>query len=288
MKTFGSIFILFISFLCNANAQEVTVNTQLANEARLSEYKTFSWVGNENMGQADMQRQQGQMDRKSEMTQKDHANMGKKDHAKMGDKDHANMGHKDHAKMGDKDRAKRDKDAQADRTDINIGDDASADMAGDVDDEYNTAGENIAETYIADEEAIKKAVKYEMESRGYKYVENGGDILIDTKVLHGEAEIENFQSSNYGSAWGPTIGVDAGSGTTSGAIGGTTGGAMNEQALILEDGTIVVNFVDKEEGEVVWQAFATGIIKGEDSTLENIEEEVVSQIFDEYTGSANN
>jgi hypothetical protein len=129
-------------------------------------------------------------------------------------------------------------------------------------------------------EKIKEAIKYEMESRGYEFLEEGGELLVDYMVLHGEAEVENFQSSEYGSTWNSTFGVGA-------TGGGTTGGMadIDENTLNLEAGTVVVNMVDKEKGEVVWQAFATDI-SDEEGNLVNTEEEVVSMIFEEYLTSA--
>ena len=274
MKIFGTILILLCAFSL-VNAQNVRVNSQLAGgEIEIDEYKTFSWVSSDMEGDRSHMKKDKDDDMSGSTMQQADDMEGDKNMQHADDME----GDKNMQQAGDMkgDRSKMDKDKR----------DKDQEMSGSATQSDKDMGESTAmNEYGAkskiDKKKIKEAIKYEMESRGYEFLEEGGELLVDFKVLHGEADVQNFQGSEYGSTWGSNFG---GVGATG---GGTTGGMadINENTLNLEEGTVVVNMLDKEKGEVVWQAFATDIAD-EEGELVNTEEEVVASIFEEYLTSA--
>ncbi|MDQ3394502.1 MAG: DUF4136 domain-containing protein [Bacteroidota bacterium] len=127
---------------------------------------------------------------------------------------------------------------------------------------YGTSNENKSHAKM-DKKQLKKAIKAEMESKGFTYTEGEADLVVNYSVFDGESEFAMGQDLNKYSAWGPQIGQ-----------------AQNDP-LTIEEGTIVVHLVDAEQNQLVYQAFANGA--AENGSLQNEEKvkEVVSRIFDD-------
>jgi hypothetical protein len=113
---------------------------------------------------------------------------------------------------------------------------------------------------------IRDAVHGELEALGYKLNATNPDLIINFRVfdrpttLHG---LDGYER-NY---WG-TNEYFAGADSTS---------------FDVEAGTIIISIVDRREQNLVWQGFATGLLKeGEFNKNDGNIREAVKLIFDEY------
>ena len=136
---------------------------------------------------------------------------------------------------------------------------------------------------------IKSAIKHEMTALGYEEATTNPDILINYRIFEEPIEVEGhenyFRDANY---WGDgeikagTVGVLPLNelGTTGSSV---AGGVNQNQKYYFDKGTILVQMVDAERGEVVWQGYASGILK--DGHFDKTEKNVVkaiSMIYGDY------
>ena len=114
---------------------------------------------------------------------------------------------------------------------------------------------------------IQDAIEYELEARGYENKDNNADMLINFRVFEEPTEFQGYVDSD----------LDEGEFIE----------AEDAKTYQLEAGTLLIQLMDKEEGTVVWQGFASGIMDGEvfDKSPERIKE-AVHEIFDKYEYSA--
>lgn len=123
---------------------------------------------------------------------------------------------------------------------------------------------------LALKSTIKDAIQYELDARGYQMA--GGpnaDLLINFKVFEEATEIPGFtQDPNV-------IGPDA------------ARELENKKTYQLEKGSLLIQMVDKKDGNVVWQGYASGIMDGEvfDRSPERIRD-AVQKIFNKYEHEA--
>jgi len=120
---------------------------------------------------------------------------------------------------------------------------------------------------------LKTAAQRELEARGYRYVESGGDLLVNFG-----ARIEDKQRVDRVPA-GPVIGGWYGY-RTYGAWGGYYE-RVNVQDY--EEGTLTVDLVDARRKQLVWSATAVG--KVNERTRQNLDAAVngaMAAVFREY------
>jgi hypothetical protein len=113
---------------------------------------------------------------------------------------------------------------------------------------------------------IRDLVHRELESRGYRLDENSPDLLVNFRVFDKAVTLNGLQGygSNY---WGEK------------EITSNVG----EEEIKIEPGTLIISLVDKREGKLVWQGFASGLMIHESFTKEEgYIREVVETIFDAY------
>ena len=136
---------------------------------------------------------------------------------------------------------------------------------------------------------IKSAIKHEMTALGYEESTTNPDILINYRIFEEPIEVEGhenyFRDANYwseGEIKAGTVGVLPLNemGTPAGSL---AGGANQTQKYYFDKGTILVQMVDAERGEVVWQGYASGIMKDGrfDKTQENVVK-AISMIYGDY------
>lgn len=121
--------------------------------------------------------------------------------------------------------------------------------------------------------AIKNEVLAELEALGYDYVQNdNADLLVNFRVYDQDFELKGWTGNSGDAAyWVPLSTFEAG-------VPG------NAKTYNLKRGTLLVQLADMDQGIVVWQGYASGIVKNA-QFLDNDEEridEAVEQIFDKY------
>ncbi|CAN5202526.1 hypothetical protein BH23BAC1_BH23BAC1_07690 [soil metagenome] len=110
-------------------------------------------------------------------------------------------------------------------------------------------------------EKLKKAFKSEMEKQGFTYVEGTeADLLVDFKIFEEEGTVNLGTPDNTYAAWGPHIGDRAGD-------------------VSINKGTVLVNMIDAEQGQLVYQAYVN--MEGEGKKEEKMKE-AVSELFEDF------
>jgi hypothetical protein len=108
---------------------------------------------------------------------------------------------------------------------------------------------------------LKEAFKSEMEKQGFTYTEGAdADLLVDFKVFEDEGTVNLGTPDNTYAAWGPHIGDRA-------------------QDVSINKGTVLVNMIDAEQGQLIYQAYVN--MEGEGQKEEKMKE-AISQIFEDF------
>lgn len=109
---------------------------------------------------------------------------------------------------------------------------------------------------------IKSALAYELNARGYKEAAGSADFVISFSVLEQPAEIVTYDG--YRLLYN---GLD------------TVRTEENLDQTRVEPGTVLVNFVDKDSGKMVWRGYASGILKPDMINDESKVRGAISSIF---------
>lgn len=120
----------------------------------------------------------------------------------------------------------------------------------------------------SDRKTIKDAIEYELGARGYEQNSTGlAGMLVSFYVTE---RADTLRSTNgYVSIYGePVITED------------------DVEMTPVQPGTLIINIVENESNEMVWQGFASGILKPEYVNDENKIKEAVSSIFERFAYDA--
>jgi len=123
---------------------------------------------------------------------------------------------------------------------------------------------------------LKTAVDREMRARGYRYTDQGGDLLVNFYV---ETQ-EQIQTRTA-----PASGFSAGYGYHGYRRGyyGTWGSYTETEITQYTEGTLNIDLVDPQRGELVWEGVAIGrITEAARQNMQAAVDAVVPQIFGQY------
>ncbi len=123
---------------------------------------------------------------------------------------------------------------------------------------------------------LRAAVDREMQARGYSYADQGGDLLVNFYV-----ETQEQIRTRTTPASGAAVGV--GYYGYRGGYYGTWGGYSQTEITQYTEGTLNIDLVDTQRGELVWEGVAIGRITEE--TRQNLQaavDAVVPQVFGQY------
>ncbi len=116
---------------------------------------------------------------------------------------------------------------------------------------------------------VRDAVEHELATRGYTYQPTGGDLVVNFRSFDEPVEIST--NENLGSGyWGANESY-----------------AYNNQRVKLDKGSIMVQMIDRNKSEVVWQGYASGLTDG--NVFNKNKDKVyvaVGQIFQGYNHRA--
>ncbi|HEV7333185.1 MAG TPA: DUF4136 domain-containing protein [Flavisolibacter sp.] len=116
---------------------------------------------------------------------------------------------------------------------------------------------------------IKASVEYELGARGYKQTEQNPDFIVHFDVLEQPAEIITYNGYRL-----LHNGLD------------TVRTEENVDETSVAAGTVMVSFVDKKSGEMVWRGYASGILKPDMINDETKVRSAISSIFRDYNFKA--
>jgi len=111
---------------------------------------------------------------------------------------------------------------------------------------------------------IKEAIEVQMEARGFAHDENNPDMLVNFRILEQPTEMRTYTMTNGQDylGFGPR--------------------STNSKMVPVEAGTVIVNFLDADSGNQIWQGFASGAFDVEDlKDISNLEAKIIS-IFNDW------
>lgn len=112
---------------------------------------------------------------------------------------------------------------------------------------------------------IKSAVEYELSAKGYKPVSNNPDFIVSFLVLEQPAEIVTYNGYRL-----LHNGLD------------TVRTEENVAQTEVQAGTVMINFVDRQTGKMVWRGYASGILKPDMINDESKVRQAISSVFEDY------
>jgi hypothetical protein len=128
---------------------------------------------------------------------------------------------------------------------------------------------------------LKTAVSREMDARGYKHADNP-DLLVNFYV-HTQEKIKTSQtpaSSTYYGYRGSRYGAWGGGYGTWGGYGGS---GYETRVTQYTEGTLNVDVIDNQRGQLVWEATMVGkVSKDLRENLEPKVDEAISELFQSY------
>ncbi|OQP53509.1 DUF4136 domain-containing protein [Niastella populi] len=116
---------------------------------------------------------------------------------------------------------------------------------------------------------IKDAIEYELKARGYKMYDSGNEPDMEVSFFISEQAGTLRKTGSYVMVQGePVIPSD------------------NVEEVAVEPGTLIVNIIDGKTDKMVWQGFASGILKPEDVNDELKINQAVSSVFNRFNFKA--
>lgn len=114
---------------------------------------------------------------------------------------------------------------------------------------------------------IKDAIQTQLEARGFERESDNPDMLVNFKVFERDAQLRTFVRQDGFSYIGD------------GPFG------QNARMVDVERGTVLLNFLDAESGEHIWQGFASGALEDADVKDEKTLNAKVRAIFEDFNFS---
>lgn len=139
--------------------------------------------------------------------------------------------------------------------------------------EWKEESDKLLTTF--DKERIKNAVGYEMEARGYKFIEGEADLTVSLFVVLEQKTSRTAYTNHFGGGyygyddWG--YGYDGGWG------GGYSNTTYTETDYI--DGTLVIDVFNTSTRKVVWQGVGSGTVDEDPQKREKTMPNEITQIF---------
>ncbi|MBB6325037.1 hypothetical protein FHS59_000652 [Algoriphagus iocasae] len=131
---------------------------------------------------------------------------------------------------------------------------------------YALLGSNEALVFNneSSQKMIKDAVELQMAARGFKKDAQNPDMLINFEVLEDDTELRKYILDN---------GQDyLGFGPRSESV----------QMIPVDEGTVLINFMDSRSGNQIWQGYASGALEEKDIKNMSAMQEKVGAIFEDF------
>ncbi len=115
--------------------------------------------------------------------------------------------------------------------------------------------------------SIKNAMETQLQAKGFTRDQNNPDMLVNFTILEQDGQLRTYTREGYSYLGEGPVERDV-------------------EMVDVEAGTILVNFIDADSGNAVWQGFASGALEESDLEEEKSLQTKVSAIFDEFDFSA--
>ena len=114
-------------------------------------------------------------------------------------------------------------------------------------------------------EKIKKAIKFELNAKGFKETETKPDMIVVFRVSEQPGILHTFNGYEYYDE-----GMDS------------TRELQNKETVKIKPGTLLINIVDAKSSKVAWQGYASGILKPDMINNDVKVREAVASIFKKF------
>ena len=114
-------------------------------------------------------------------------------------------------------------------------------------------------------EKVKKAIKFEMNAKGFKETENHPDIVVLFRISEHPGKLHTFNGYKMYDE-----GLDS------------THTPQNKETVKVKPGTLIINVLDAKSGMVAWQGYASGILKPSMVNSDVKVREAVAAIFKDF------
>ncbi len=145
---------------------------------------------------------------------------------------------------------------------------------------WDKQNDSIVNDY--DKETITAAIMSEMQLRGYKHVEKGGDLIVSTFVtLQNKTDYQAYTNhyggyAGYGGGWGYYNSPWAyGYGYGPGYYGGTT----TITSVNYVQGTLIIDIFELKSKKLVWEGIGTGTVDDNLAARDRNLPKYISHIF---------
>lgn len=125
-----------------------------------------------------------------------------------------------------------------------------------------------------DKERLRKAIEAEMESKGLKRVDSGGDLIVSLFIVIDEKKSISAYSNYYG---------NMGYGYRRGGMGwgnGYSTTTFSENDYL--KGTLVFDMFDAQSESLIWQGISTGTIKSNPQKREKSIPKAIKKLMKKY------
>src|SRR6185437_6870126 len=112
---------------------------------------------------------------------------------------------------------------------------------------------------------IKKAIKFELNAKGFKETDNNPDMLVLFRITENPGTLHTFNGYKMYNE-----GLDS------------TRTPTNIETVKVKPGTLLINIVDAKSGKVAWQGYASGILKPSMVNSDVKVREAVAAIFSDF------
>ncbi|WP_296702303.1 DUF4136 domain-containing protein [Algoriphagus sp.] len=117
---------------------------------------------------------------------------------------------------------------------------------------------------MSDRKKVKDAIELQMKATGFEKDILNPEMLVDFSILENDTELRKYVLNN-GQDY---LGFGPRSETT--------------QMVPVEEGTVIINFLDAETGRQIWQGFASGTLEKDDLKSLNTINNKVGAIFEDF------
>lgn len=113
---------------------------------------------------------------------------------------------------------------------------------------------------------IRDAVEHEMQGLGYRMQPQSPDLIVNFRVFDNSTRIKGYEGYGQG-YWGNEEYLQA----------------TDTTSYVVEPGTLLVSLVDRKNGTMVWQGFASGLINNKAFIKDETKvRTAVHMIFEEF------
>ena len=149
---------------------------------------------------------------------------------------------------------------------------------------YGWAEESNKILNTIDQERVESAFGRELDKRGMKYVEEGGDLVVTLYIITEEKTSKSATTTNMGGGYGYGYGGYYGYGPSYGWGGAGMGGSSHTTYSEYDYtvGTLIIDIYDAKDKKLIWESISKGTLKEKTKGREERINSTVSKMMIKY------